>query len=89
LEDIQFHRLDANKNRVRDYLSSPFIPNLYYFKQGWKAPARFPIEYLSGQGIGGLYHFCLINKEVKTIPWKLVEDAVAGQEKFRNELLVL
>jgi hypothetical protein len=43
LDDIGFHRMDANKNRVRGNLSSPYIPNLYYYRPDWTAPARFPI----------------------------------------------
>jgi hypothetical protein len=73
--------MDANKNRVRGNLSSPYIPNLYYYRPDWKAPARFQIEFLSGQGVGSLFHFCRINKEVKTIPWQLIDDAVENRLK--------
>jgi hypothetical protein len=76
LEDVEFHRLDANKNRVRNYISSPYIPNLYYYKKDWNnSPAKFPIEFLS-YGVSNLYHFFLINKQIKTIPWKQIDDAV-------------
>ncbi len=70
---------------MRGQPSSPYIPNIYYFKKEWgSSPARFPIELLSSQGISSLYHFYLINREVQTIPWKLIDQAVEQQQQYKG-----
>jgi hypothetical protein len=75
LENLTFHKLDANKNRVRGQLSSPYIPNIFYFKKEWKekGPVRFPIDMLGSQGLISLYAFCSITNQIKTMNWSLVE----------------
>ena len=80
--------MDANKNRVKGQLSSPFIPNIYYFKKEWKqhGPLRFPIESLGTQGLASLYIFCAITNQLGTIDWKDLNKTIDNGQQFREEL---
>jgi hypothetical protein len=72
--------MDATKNRVKGQLSSPYIPNIFYFKKEWKqhGPVRFPIEQLGTQGLVSLYAFCAITNSLQTVSWDKVDAAIAS-----------
>jgi len=72
---------------VKQYMTSPYIPNIYYFKNDWKnnGPVRFPIEFLSHEGPVQLYNFCSITKEIKTMEWSHVEKAINSAKTFKVE----
>jgi hypothetical protein len=72
---------------VKGQLSSPYIPNIFYFKNDWKkgGPVRFPIEMLASQGLVSLYSFCAITNELKTLPWGDLDKAIDESKKFKKE----
>ena len=81
---MEFHRFNANKNRVKGQLSSPYIPNIFYYKNEWKksGPVRYPIEMLGTQGPLSLYTFCAITHDIKTIPWVNITNAIESAKTF-------
>lgn len=80
LTNLEFHRIDANKNRMKTELSSPYIPNIYYYKKEWKknGPVRFPIEFFAKQGIINLFEFCAITHDLKTMDWLDIDLQIAN-----------
>ena len=83
--------MDANKNRVQGQLSSPYIPNIFYYKKEWKSkgPVRFPIDLIGSQGLISLYAFCAITNELQSMNWNKIDEAVQSEKRFKDEIKTL